>query len=92
MARFGGDEFAIALPSVPNIEAASRIAHKIVSAAQDPVSVGRLTLKVGASVGVAFNAQADGWKQLIARADAMAYEAKATGRGRCAVESTASTV
>jgi PAS domain S-box-containing protein len=89
--RLGGDEFAIALPNVPNIEAAARIADKIVSAAQEPVGVGRLTVKVGASVGVALNAQVGDWKQLIARADAMAYEAKATGRGRRAVESTAAT-
>jgi predicted signal transduction protein with EAL and GGDEF domain len=59
------------------------VADKVVEAASTPDEVGGHSLRIGASVGAAHNAAlAGGWKGLVARADAKAYEAKAAGRGR----------
>lgn len=83
VARLGGDEFAIALNAVRAREHAERVADEILRAARAPFVVDALTLQIGASVGVAFNAEHDtGWQRLVQHADARLYEAKAAGRGR----------
>jgi diguanylate cyclase (GGDEF)-like protein/PAS domain S-box-containing protein len=83
VARLGGDEFAIALVGVRESAHAHAIADKVIAAAGMPFEVGALSLQVGASVGVAFGAGAAvEWEELVARADAMLYQAKASGRGR----------
>jgi diguanylate cyclase (GGDEF)-like protein/PAS domain S-box-containing protein len=83
VARLGGDEFAIALSGVRESAHAHTIADKVIAAASMPFEVGALTLHVGASVGVAFGGDAGvDWQELVARADAMLYQAKASGRGR----------
>jgi diguanylate cyclase (GGDEF)-like protein len=86
VARLGGDEFAIALPAVADIETAVSVADKVVLAARHPVRLGGLTLTIGVSVGVAFQAERGHWKDLVARADSLAYEAKAAGRNRYFVQ------
>jgi diguanylate cyclase (GGDEF)-like protein len=89
VARLGGDEFGIVLVGVENPGVAVRVADKVIEFACRPVSVGELSLSVSASVGIAFDADAQGgWKGLIARADALAYQAKSNGRGRSVVGST----
>lgn len=83
IARLGGDEFAIALTGVRESAHAQVIAEKVVAAAHTPFEVGSLTLHVGASVGIAFGTDGtSGWRDLVARADAMLYKAKAGGKGR----------
>jgi len=86
VARIGGDEFAVALAGIRTVESAALVAEKIVKLARRPMSVGGYELEIGASVGVAVDADAaGGWHELIARADATAYRAKAAGRGRYAL-------
>jgi diguanylate cyclase (GGDEF)-like protein/PAS domain S-box-containing protein len=83
VARLGGDEFAVALAGVRGPDSAAVVADKIVEMARQPIMAGERRLNIGASVGVACNAEAaGGWKGLVARADAMVYRAKALGRGR----------
>ena len=83
VARLGGDEFAIALAGVREGANANAVADKVIAAAQAPFEVGPLVVSIGASVGVAFGADsAVGWRDLVARADAMLYRAKAAGRGQ----------
>jgi diguanylate cyclase (GGDEF)-like protein/PAS domain S-box-containing protein len=83
VARLGGDEFGVVLAGVREAQHALAVADKIVHMAGLPISVNALTLSIGASVGIAFDADADGgWKGLIARADSMVYRAKAGGRGQ----------
>lgn len=83
VARLGGDEFAIVLTGVRESAHAQAVAEKVVAAAQTPFDVANRTVQVGASVGIAFGAEATtGWRDLVARADAMLYQAKADGRGR----------
>jgi diguanylate cyclase (GGDEF)-like protein/PAS domain S-box-containing protein len=83
VARLGGDEFAIVLMGVREVTHIATAADKVVEAASTPYEIGGHSLRIGASVGAAHNAElAGGWKGLVARADAKAYEAKAAGRGR----------
>ena len=82
VARLGGDEFAVALTGIRKLDDAALVADEIVSMARQPVWVGPLELNIGASVGVAFNAEArGGWRDLLRRADTMVYQAKRAGRG-----------
>jgi len=86
VARLGGDEFAIALAGLRGVGDAESVAHKVVALAQQEFVVGRRAVTIGASVGIAFDADAQGgWKNLVGQADAMAYEAKEAGRGRSAL-------
>jgi diguanylate cyclase (GGDEF)-like protein/PAS domain S-box-containing protein len=83
VARLGGDEFAVVLAGVREEANADAVADKIVAAARAPFQHGALELSIGASVGVAFGADPKlGWRELLARADALVYRAKAEGRGR----------
>lgn len=83
VARLGGDEFAIVLSGVREKAHADAVADKVVEAAHAPFHTGSLVLTIGASVGVALGGGGDqGWRGLVASADAMLYQAKAGGRGR----------
>jgi len=86
VARLGGDEFGIVLGGVREPNHAATVAEKVVETASMPFAVADLALTIGASVGVAYDADREGgWKGLLARADAKVYEAKAAGRGRSAI-------
>lgn len=83
VARVGGDEFGIVLAGVREASHAAQVADKVVDAAMVPFQVGGASLRISASVGVAYNGELEGgWQGLLARADAKTYEAKAAGRGR----------
>jgi diguanylate cyclase (GGDEF)-like protein/PAS domain S-box-containing protein len=83
VARLGGDEFAIVLSGMRERAKVEAIADKIVEAAHAPFKVGELQLRIGASIGLAYDAsEAGGLEAFIARADSMLYRAKAQGRGR----------
>jgi diguanylate cyclase (GGDEF)-like protein/PAS domain S-box-containing protein len=80
VARFGGDEFAIACPNVDE-EALESIAARVVASLAEPVHVGSLLLDAGASVGCAVGAAKADPDTVIAAADTALYEAKRAGRG-----------
>jgi diguanylate cyclase (GGDEF)-like protein/PAS domain S-box-containing protein len=83
VARLGGDEFGVALIGLRDPSNADFVADKLLAAAHEPFIIERLRLQVGASVGVAYAAQApDDWQALLAIADAQLLRAKAGGRGR----------
>jgi GGDEF domain-containing protein len=76
----------VVLAGVREPEHAAHVAEKVVVMARQPIVIGDVTLTIGASVGVAFDAEAEGgWKGLVARADVMAYQAKAKGRDQAAL-------
>jgi diguanylate cyclase (GGDEF)-like protein/PAS domain S-box-containing protein len=88
VARLGGDEFAVALCGVRDIRDAGKVAEKILLMSRAPLPLGRDNADsalISASVGVARDASS-GWKDLVERADAMAYRAKAAGRDRYVLE------
>ncbi len=88
LARVGGDEFAIVIEDIPNDQDPVELAREIhllvgeVARAQLPA----LAASVGASAGVAYFGVGDvALDQLLIRADAAMYRAKAEGRGRVCV-------
>jgi diguanylate cyclase (GGDEF)-like protein/PAS domain S-box-containing protein len=86
VARLGGDEFGIVLSGIQQPEHAVTVADKVVELARQPFTLGELTLYIGASVGIAFDADSKGgWTGLVSRADALVYQAKANGRGQTAI-------
>ena len=87
VARLGGDEFGIVLRGLTDSVHASKVADKLVELARIPFLVDGRSLSIGASVGVALNATREGgWRGLVARADAMTYQAKSAGRDRSVTE------
>lgn len=81
--RFGGDEFAIIQRGpVPQPEAASDLARRIVRIAGEPYEIEGQQIVIGASVGIAV-APIDGTDAdtLLKNADMALYSAKSDGRG-----------
>ncbi|WP_433303075.1 putative bifunctional diguanylate cyclase/phosphodiesterase [Actinoplanes sp. CA-030573] len=84
-ARTGGDEFAVLVEHVSEVEEIEGIAARIVAALAVPIEVsdgnGGLHLVSGAaSVGVATSADAGGITELLRRADVAMYVAKTDGK------------
>ena len=81
--RYGGDEFLVLLRDV-QADAAMTVAERLIETISRPIPLGsRSTAQIGASVGVAVaTAGTTDAVTLIAEADAAAYIAKSSGRGR----------
>jgi diguanylate cyclase (GGDEF)-like protein len=83
--RLGGDEFVVLLsPGAPH-SMTNEIAERIVHAIGQPFQVGRETVLIGASVGIAVSTAPMLPADLLAAADQAAYAAKKAGRGRAVV-------
>ncbi|KLN56467.1 putative diguanylate cyclase YegE [Variovorax paradoxus] len=84
VARLAGDEFVVVLENVHTREAAVAVARKIVQqVGTAPFEVDGRSLNVTTSIGIAFHQAADASvtaADLLARADAALYRAKAAGR------------
>jgi diguanylate cyclase (GGDEF)-like protein len=82
-ARIGGDEFAVLVEGFEPTELLERVATRLIDSIREPITVDGITVHVGVSIGIvaadADTAEAD---QMLARADAAMYEAKARGRGQ----------
>lgn len=79
VARVGGDEFAVLLGSHLDRGAVSGVARDIIESMGKPVAIRGQSLRLGASVGIAF-AGAGSPCDLFAQADTALYAAKAAGR------------
>jgi diguanylate cyclase (GGDEF)-like protein len=81
-ARFGGDEFAVALFDL-SLDEAAKIARRILSLLQEPFFVLGKEVFVDASIGIGFNTEASTTgEDLIRAADMAMYQAKRNGKGR----------
>ena len=83
ISRFGGDEFAILLPSVSEIEDAGIIAKKIISIINEPwLLSNKVEIRIGVSIGISIydknHITAD---EMLQFADAALYRAKEEGKG-----------
>ncbi|NKI36335.1 GGDEF domain-containing protein [Wenzhouxiangella sp. XN79A] len=83
-ARFGGEEFAVLLPST-DLEGARRVAERLLEALhRQPLRVGSDRVELRASIGVAELGPGEALDTLIKRADRALYRAKSDGRDRVA--------
>lgn len=88
LARWGGDEFAVVLPSA-DATVAGATAQAVAQALQAPFVLEDLTLHLGGSVGIAlYPDHASTATDLIRQADIAMYEAKATREQWCLYEAT----
>ena len=80
-ARVGGDEFIVLVEAVTGLNHAQAIADKLVLQLSQPVQVGDLTVRVGASVGIAlYPLQSEDIERLLQLADEDMYRVKAMAR------------
>ena len=82
VARLGGDEFTLILERLHRCEDAERTAAKLVAAVAAPFDLDGVRANISTSIGVAFYGGGGGLDPagLLARADALLYEAKQAGR------------
>lgn len=80
--RYAGDEFLILCCEDPLRPVTERYARRVLAALEDPFSIGSAALRVAASVGVAISKPGETGEELIRRADAAMYDAKARDDGR----------
>ncbi len=83
--RLGGDEFILLLPELRTAEEAGAIADKLLQAISRPFHVEGRDLQISASIGIALCPE-DGRDaaELLRKADAAMYQAKADGRNALA--------
>ena len=83
VARLGGDEFALLLEAVTSIDGPVVVAERALSLLSMPFELNGQSVKVGASIGIAVQADGKtGADALIHEADAAMYAAKRAGKGR----------
>ena len=80
-ARLGGDEFAVLLTRVRDLDAAHQCAQRIVDAMAEPFHLMGQTVRISASVGVAYcSAPKCDAEEFMRQADLALYAAKRAGR------------
>ncbi|WP_161974531.1 GGDEF domain-containing protein [Piscinibacter terrae] len=81
VARLAGDEFVVILEALTRADEAALVAQKIVQAVNQPFDGAAAVRQVSASAGLALHDGGESTaEQLLARADAALYDAKAAGR------------
>jgi diguanylate cyclase (GGDEF)-like protein/PAS domain S-box-containing protein len=82
VARMGGDEFAVILPTAGDAELAARVAQTLVKALEQPFTLDGHAVSIGASIGVAaYPEHGSDAKVLLRHADIAMYAAKRAGIG-----------
>lgn len=81
-ARIGGDEFAVLLRDVREVEDARTVAQRLAQALNEPVVVGSERIEGMASIGLAYTEDQERIDALVQRADTALYAAKEQGKGR----------
>jgi diguanylate cyclase (GGDEF)-like protein len=83
VARLGGDEFVVVLASVDSAEGADHVALNVLSALEQPFSLGARTAAISASIGVTVHPGNDlPAEDFLRQADLAMYQAKTRGRNR----------
>ncbi len=84
VARVGGDEFVLVLPSIAQDDEADALGRDVLEALSRVFVVQGQQVFVSASVGIAIHPEdATDAEELLIHADQALYEAKAEGRARC---------
>jgi diguanylate cyclase (GGDEF)-like protein len=81
LARIGGDEFAIIMPTINTLDDAANLGRRIAVTVAEPLVIDNVTTAFGVGVGIAI-APNDGADpdELVRRADRALYRAKEAGR------------
>lgn len=80
--RYGGDEFVVVLPALAARQLATDIGRKLLEQLAQPFSLGWGTVRIGASVGVAFFPDhGNDVRTILMRADEAMYRGKRGGGG-----------
>jgi diguanylate cyclase (GGDEF)-like protein/PAS domain S-box-containing protein len=84
LARLGGDEFVAVFMDLPDAQASDQMFARLLFVCSQPVHVGKLALKVSASLGVTFYPQSEevDADHLLRQADQAMYQAKLSGKNR----------
>ncbi|MDH4100712.1 MAG: EAL domain-containing protein [Nitrospirota bacterium] len=83
LARMGGDEFAIILDDIKNMDSVTQVADRILESIRLPVKVNAHEIIAGASIGLAIGKGGEEKaEQLLRDADIAMYRAKSAGGGR----------
>jgi diguanylate cyclase (GGDEF)-like protein/PAS domain S-box-containing protein len=83
IARFGGDEFAVLVESVSELEGATMVAERIQAELAEPLHLDGYELFTSASIGIVLGSHAMEQPEYLWRgADMAMYRAKAMGTGR----------
>lgn len=83
VARIGGDEFVVLLPTVGGDSDALPVSRKLIETLEQPFEVAGYTLNISGSIGIAlYPEHGDDEKTLIKHADIAMYHAKHQGRGQ----------
>jgi diguanylate cyclase (GGDEF)-like protein/PAS domain S-box-containing protein len=86
VARFGGDEFAVLLEDIGDVDEALAKAGRLADAVRVVLDVDGRDVSPDVSIGVALSVdRGDQPEDLLRRADLAMYQAKAAGKGRCSV-------
>jgi len=88
VARFGGDEFVVLLPSVRTANDARTVAEKMREAANRPITARDTSISTGVSIGVALSRPGADPADTLRRADAALYRAKRAGRNSVVLDPT----
>jgi diguanylate cyclase (GGDEF)-like protein len=81
VARLGGDEFAVLCVDVANVEQATALADRLITATAEPIDIGGAAVRVGVSIGIALARIDDGGSaSLLDAADRALYVAKHEGK------------
>jgi diguanylate cyclase (GGDEF)-like protein len=81
-ARVGGDEFAVLLRGLPNVDDARVVAQRLAEALSRPVMVDSTPIGSKASIGLSYTEGEARVDALVRQADTALYTAKDQGKGR----------
>lgn len=85
LARVGGDEFVLLLAELPFANTAEEILQRVLAALNRPIEIGDASVSVSASIGVAlYPPHGQDADLLLQHADQAMYQAKNSGKNRCA--------
>ncbi|MGY5957217.1 bifunctional diguanylate cyclase/phosphodiesterase [Kosakonia sp. BK9b] len=83
LARMGGDEFAMTISGPWSVEKAAEFAQAVLHYLEMPVRIGRRTIHIGASIGIASGTLVEcSSTELFRRADIAMYHSKSSGKAR----------
>ena len=86
IARLGGDEFTVLLDDIRSLAEVRRVADRIQELLREPISIDGNSIFAGASIGIVLgSASYTKAVDLLRDADIALYQAKESGKGRCAI-------